>query len=310
MTPFPAAAGGTATIPARLLHVAENTFDLKLFQQLNDEFREQPLIEKPPERTSKGAEAVAQRRIQTITRHVDVTDKVVLELGTGRGYTAAMLPVVAGAKQVIGVDIKSYADWDEHDRTRTDFIVGDLASDNLLDPESVDVVVSAVVFEHVTRPIQMLAQLYRALTEGGEAWLYFNLYRGPAASHRYHHVFFPWPHLLFDSIDPQQMLEATGARKFAWVNYMTAATYLQTCAELGFEITLVRRHAAQLERFLPFYVRFEEKLGRYPALDLETDFLTLVLRKQNDPIDRAPRLGYHERQQAFDALVAQYRGGS
>jgi len=290
------------------MEVSEPTYDVRLFRALNDQFKDAPLVESPPPRTSQSAADVARGRIKTITNYVDVEDKRVLELGTGRGFTASLLQKEAGAKHVVGIDIKSYSDWEEHDPNGAEFVVGDLAVEHLVDPESVDVVVSAVTFEHVTRPVQMLGQLYRALSENGQAWLYFNLYRGPSASHRYHHVFFPWPHLLFDNADEATIEEASGARKFAWVNYMTAATYVQTCAEIGFEITYVRRHTAPLDKYLPFYRRFEDKLGRYPALDLETDFLTLVLRKLPEPTSVVPRLGYLERQREFDRLAERYRG--
>ncbi len=283
----------------------EGAYSLDLFRQLNEEFRSTPLIAAPPDRTSKGFEAVAKRRIETISRYLpDLRGKYVLELGTGRGYTAALLPEVTGAKHVTGIDVKAYPEWDLHDKKTTEFIRGDLAGGQFVEAESIDAVISAVVFEHVTRPIRMLSELHRVMKVGGEAWLYFNLYRGPKASHRYHTIFFPWPHLLFDDGQAAQILSEAGASgKFAWVNRMTAAHYTQVCAELGFEITTVHRHIVKLEEHLDFYLRFEDKLGRYPALDLETDFLTIVLKKLSEPDDRVPRFGYLERQKRFDRLV-------
>lgn len=283
-------------------------YDIDLFRELNQQFREDPLVSRPPERTSKGFQAVAEGRLKTILRYVDVKDKAVLELGTGRGYTAAELVRSAGAASVLGIDIRTYPDWPEHDATRTRFVVGDLASEPLVEPGTIDVIVSAVVMEHVTRPIRMFEALHAALRTGGEAWLYFNLYRGPKASHRYDHIFFPWPHLLFDDAQSAEILAAEGGRgKFAWVNRMTAANYVQLCAELGFEITELRRHNVKIEEYLPFYAQFEDKLGRYPALDLETDFMTLVVRKLDEPTGVVPSLGYLERQRRFDKLLAAWR---
>ena len=47
---------------------------------------------------------------------------------------------------------------------------------------------------------------------------------------------------------------------------------------LGFEIAVIRRRVAPID--IPFYLRFHDKLDRYAALDLETQFLTLVLHKR------------------------------
>ena len=94
-------------------------------------------------------------------------------------------------------------------------------------------------------------------------------------------MYFPWPRLRFDE----------------------EAGRLQACGEIGFEITDVRRDATRLDDFIDFYLRVEDKLGRYPAYDLETDFLMLVLRKAPGPFDRFPQLGYLERQRRLDALV-------
>lgn len=282
-------------------------YDLRLFQELNDEYRARPLVPAPPGSTTADYQAVAQRRLQVLSRYVTVEGKSVLELGTGRGYTAAAI-AAAGAREVIGVDVRPYDDWSDHDARATRFIVGDLASDDaLIASESIDTVVSAVVFEHVTRPVRMLEALHRVLRPGGEAWLYFNLYRGPKASHRYRHIYFPWPHLLFEDAVSASFLADLGLNsKFAWVNRMTAAEYLQVAAELGFSVVDVRRHVARIDEYVDFYVRFEDKLGRYPALDLETDFMTLVLRK-SDIVTEPPTLGYAQRQRAFDAVVEDYR---
>jgi hypothetical protein len=54
-------------------------------------------------------------------------------------------------------------------------------------------------------------------------------------------------------------------------------------------------------------VRFIDKLSRYPALDLESDFLTLVLAKRNGlrgGLALLPSINYFARQRALeDAIV-------
>lgn len=278
--------------------------DLDLFRTLNEQYRNRPLVPEPPKQTPKSFETVAEGRIRVISRHLpDLVGCDVLEVGTGRGYTAALLPAQAGAKHVTGIDIRRYPEWDLHDPDATTFLKGDLAGGQFVDSDSMDAVISAVVMEHVTRPIRMLAEIHRVLRPGGQAWLYFNLYRGPKASHRYRSIFFPWPHLLFDDAQSADFLAEREMGKFAWVNRMTAAEYVNVCVEIGFEITEVRRHVSDLEQYLDFYLRFADTLSRYPALDLETDFLTLVLTKLPEPGDRIPRLEYHRRQMRFDRIV-------
>jgi hypothetical protein len=147
--------------------------------------------------------------------------------------------------------------------------------------------VSTAVFEHVERPVETLRALRRILSPGGRAWLRFNLYPSAVASHRYDLVNFPWPHLLFEDHVFAAYLEAHGIsdpmrgtareHRFAWVNTMTVAHYLQACTEVGFETVSLNRRVRSID--IAFYRRFEDKLGRFPALDLETDFATLVLRR-------------------------------
>lgn len=284
--------------------MTDRKYSLEHFHELNRAAEEAPLVPAPPVQDAVGFEEVARRRIATLSRFVDVEGRDVLELGTGRGYTAAQLVASARAKSVVGIDVRTYPDWEKHDPKTVRFIVGDLASKPLVEPESIDVVVSAVVFEHVTRPIRMLEALYNALRPGGTAWLYFNLYRGPKASHRYRVITFPWPHLLFDDDQSEVLIRELGSKgKFAWVNRMTAAEYLQVCAELGFEITAYQRHIARLQDHVDFYIEHEDILGRYPALDLETDFLTIALRKRAEPNMVVPKLDYLRRQQVFDRMV-------
>ena len=98
---------------------------LELFAQLNEEFRERPLVPSPPEQTSKGFEAVALGRIKTISRYLpDLAGCDVLEVGTGRGFTAALLPRQAGARHVTGIDVRAYPEWRAHDSATTTFIEG------------------------------------------------------------------------------------------------------------------------------------------------------------------------------------------
>jgi SAM-dependent methyltransferase len=280
--------------------------ELALFEQINAEYRERPLKPKPVLRDRQSAQDKAQRRIGVITRQLgmELTGARVLELGCGQAWLTAYLPSLAGADEAIGVDVRRYPAWDEHTDPHVRLIQADMSVEEVVAPGSVDVVVSGAVFEHVERPLEMLAAVHRSLRDGGKAWLYFNLYRGPQASHRYNEVFFPWPHLLFDNDTCREFYKrhhGKGNVKFAWVNHLTLAHYLLLCHEIGFGVLAVHRRVTPID--IPFFRRFEERLSRYPALDLETDFATLVLEKGDGPWP-LPSAGYLERQREFDAALA------
>lgn len=292
-------------------------FDLELFEQLVSEYRERPLRAKPIQRDQKSQREKAEARIKLIQGqiHRDFQDMVVLDLGCGHGWLPALLPELGGARQAIGVDPRRYETWSEHTDPRVKLIEGDMSVDDVVDAESVDFVISGAVLEHVSRPIEMLAAIHRVLVPGGRAWLYFNLYRGPSASHRYNEVPFPWPHLLFDDAVCKayyKRAQGRGNVPFAWVNRMTIGGYVQSADEVGLRIVRLNRRVVPIDA--GFYLRFEEVLGRYPALDLETDFATLVLEKER-PGRRGkgraqrelPELGYLERQQALDESIAAER---
>jgi SAM-dependent methyltransferase len=298
---------------AAVTDVDRSRFDLELFEALVAEYQSRPLREKPISRDQKSQREKAEARIQRIQRELDMgfDDRVVLDLGCGHGWLPSLLPALGGARQAIGVDPRRYETWSEHTDPRVKLIEADLSVEEVVDEEGVDCVISGAVLEHVSRPIEMLEAIHRVLMPGGRAWLYFNLYRGPSASHRYNEVPFPWPHLLFDDAVCRAYYKRAHGRgnvPFAWVNRMTIGGYVQTVEELGFRIIEVKRRVIPID--VGFYQRFEDPLGRYPALDLETDFATLVLEKESPRRrrkgrDRPPQeLGYLERQRALDEAIA------
>ena len=282
-------------------------FDLELFERLNEEYRERPLAPTPPAVDPVGRRKRARRRLRMISRTLDVRGKRVLEIGSSHGDLTRLLVKKGGAREAIGVDVVASPMWEENSSSRVSFHRADLAREQLLDDGSIDAVVSSAVLEHVDRPLRMLEAIGRLLKVGGEAWLYFNLYRGPKASHRYREIYFPWPHLLFERAVCEAFYRKHYGRdsNFAWVNHLTAAEYMDVCVEAGLHVVDHRRHVTEID--LPFYLRFEQMLGRYPALDLETDFLWLKLRKRRRRPRRAPSLGYLERQRAFDEETQRWR---
>jgi SAM-dependent methyltransferase len=295
------------TTPADGPGAGPPVYDLALFERLNEEYRDHPVAPTPPAVDPKGRRKRARQRLRMISRTVDVGGKRVLEIGCSHGDLTRLLVKKGGAREAIGVDVVASPSWEQNSGPRVSFHRIDLARDHLLEDASVDAVVSSAVLEHVDRPLRMLEAIARLLKVGGEAWLYVNLYRGPKASHRYREIYFPWPHLLFDP----KVCEAfyrerhDRASTFAWVNRLTAAEYMDACLEAGLQVTDYRRHVTEID--LPFYLRFEEVLGRYPALDLETDFLWLKLRKRRRRPRRAQSLGYLERQRDFDEEARRWR---
>ncbi len=304
-------------------------YDIDLFEQLNEQYRATPI---------HTATSLAQRRrmltpsaedraaiprddrvryahdvqLKTILKDVDVTDRVVLEVGCGYGYLSAALVECAGAARAIGVDVEQAPNWDEHQNPQLELILGDLSASPLVAPGSVDVVVSQVVFEHVTRPVQMLAAVYDAMKPGATAWLRLNIFAARNASHLYNEVFFPWPHLLFEDDVVAEFYRRHHAQlqtRFYWINRMTVAHYLHVCREVGFDLLDVRRKTSPID--VPFYLRFEDKLGRYQALDLESDFLILVLGKGTGTTEQTEAavagINYLARQRDLDLRIEEHR---
>jgi 2-polyprenyl-3-methyl-5-hydroxy-6-metoxy-1,4-benzoquinol methylase len=282
----------------------EPVYDLSLFERLNEEYASKPLVRAAPKLDPKSRMKRARRKLRQIGADVDLQGKRVLELGCAHGQLTRLLVKKGGAREAIGVDVVSSPQWEELARKRVSFHVADLSRSDLVSAASVDVIVSNSVFEHVRRPLAMLDALARLLRPGGEAWLQFNLHRGPKASHRYREVFFPWPHLLFEPAVCAAFYRKHHGRDqtFAWVNRMTAAEYVEACVGGGLHIARHARSTTLID--VPFYTRFEDKLGGYPALDLETDFMLLVLKKRRRRPRSTPRLGYLERQRELDAAIS------
>jgi SAM-dependent methyltransferase len=282
----------------------EPVYDLALFERLNDEYASKPLVPTAPRLDPEGRKRRARRKLRQIAADVDLEGKRVLELGCAHGQLTHLLAKRGGARRAIGVDVVPSPGWQEIKSKRVSFQVADLSSEEALEPGSIDVVVSNSVFEHVRRPLPMLETLAKLLKPGGQAWLQFNLHRGPKASHRYREVFFPWPHLLFEPAVCAAFYRKHHGRDqtFAWVNRLTAAEYVEACAATG--LNVVKHGLSTTPIDIGLYRRFEERLSQFPALDLETDFMLLVLKKRRRRATATPRLGYIERQRALETALA------
>jgi 2-polyprenyl-3-methyl-5-hydroxy-6-metoxy-1,4-benzoquinol methylase len=249
-------------------------------------------------------------KLREFLRDIDVAGKDVVEIGCGHGWVSDAMARYCEAKKVIGLDVRDYP-WGKHQNPSVTLIKADLSQGNILPNASADVVASFVVMEHVSRPIQMLRAIFDVLRPGGTAWLRFNLYRGWNASHRASGseiVFFPWPHLLFQSeICKEYFKKHAGvSRGFAWVNKMTISEYINASVEIGFNIEHVDLIQSPIDA--KFYLRFESELGKYPALDLSTPFMKLILKKPTSPGPGViPVIGYQAAQSELDIRLAELR---
>ena len=260
-------------------------YDIDLFIELNEEYAQNSAVLAHTvflqEVEGDRLEAAAKRVVQ-VNEDLDFERGMrVLEIGCGRGHLGAILKRDYGC-EVVGLDIRRYPEWDEFLREGLDLRVHDISRLNNDALGTFDRIVALEVWEHMEHPHAALTAVKGLLSEGGESLAYIsaNLYRGPKASHRYRHVFFPWPHLLFDDDVFLQFFRKQGTRRrSAWVNKLTAAHYDLYVRQLDFEV--VREWTSKTPIDEAFYERFIDKLGRYPRYDLEQDFIFLVLGRRS-----------------------------
>lgn len=261
---------GMAPMPLRM--------DVELFESLNAEYASKPAVPVPPGRDAESRSTRARDRLLDVHRSIGLAGQRVLEFGCGSGYEVWYLAHHFDA-QVTGVDIVERHAWSALTDERTRFLMADLAVEHPLPTGSFDRIVSFAAFEHVMHPNAVMRDLFRVLRSGGLAWISANLYRGPMASHLYHDIHFPWPHLLFTD-DVFREYFARRGRKVdgaTWVNRLTWAEYEGLFARVGFELLSLRFSESAFDE--AFYRRFEHILGRYPRWDLARDFFHVVARK-------------------------------
>jgi SAM-dependent methyltransferase len=255
--------------------------DIDLFEALNAEYASHPLVPDPTGRDGASRAERARRRLESVHASIGLTGQRVLEFGCGAGYEIWYLDHWFGA-DATGVDVAERRAWAELSGERTHFVMADLAVDNPFPADHFDRIVSFSVFEHVGHPYAAMAALYRSLKPGGLAWISANLHRGPRASHKYRHVTFPYPHLLFEDDVFREFFRRRGLPESgaSWVNRLTWSEYEHHILQLGFRIRALRFTETEIDE--PFYERFEEILGRYPRFDLTKDFFKVVLEKPAD----------------------------
>jgi ubiquinone/menaquinone biosynthesis C-methylase UbiE len=141
---------------------------------------------------------------------LDVERKTVLEVGVGLGGMQVEL-LRRGAAKTIALDIDSGFLEEARKRVgndpRFELVHAPVEACPLPD-ESVDVVVSDAVFEHLSSPVEALAQLHRVLRPGGLAYISFGCtwghYNGP---HLITYLHVPWVQVLFSEDTIKRVLE-------------------------------------------------------------------------------------------------------
>ena len=113
------------------------------------------------------------KSVDTALRYgVDIRGKIVVDFGCATGAVSHEYYRL-GAKKVIGLDIDKAAITRARNinkNSEIDFILNNTASIPLED-NSVDVVMSDSVFEHITHPKEVIDELYRILKPGGKIFI-------------------------------------------------------------------------------------------------------------------------------------------
>ena len=264
-------------------------YDVELFERLNAEYAERPLVPAPRRYDHEAMIESAIGRLRGVHRAIDLANRKVLEVGCGGGYELWHAAHALGA-DAWGVDVVERRSWPALAGDRVHLQVADLATLNPFAADTFDRAMSFTVWEHVLHPYRMLVETHRVLRPGGLFWMKANLQRGPQASHLYRHIAFPFPHLLFSDDVISDALARRGVEVdgSAWVNRLTWAHYEDYFREIGFRILALRFRETPLDEEL--YQRFHDVLGRYPRWELSRDFFEVVLEK-GDPRATAPGRG-------------------
>lgn len=263
-------------------------FDLKLLEELNEEFKYKPFVKYFPIYDHNNQFIDAGQRLRKLADLLDINSKFVLEVGCGGGYVSRTLVSDYNCK-VIGTDIYKSEVIDElGQQDGFEFRKVDLALENPFPEKQFDLIISYVAWEHMKHPFTILKECAKLLKPEGFLYIYANQYRSALASHLYRTIFFPFPHLLFPEEVIIEYCLNNGVSKdwidaFFFVNRLTYSHYKEYFRLLNLEITHEKLIKRKLD--LEFYDRFKEKLSLYPIFDLELDFFEVILKIKNQGLN-------------------------
>lgn len=266
-------------------------YNIELMKKLNLEYSKKPLVTKFATYNINEQIENASKRLEHLNSKLPLTGLKVLEIGCGGGYVTYLLAHKYKC-DVVGVDIYRNDNWEIFEREKgIKFLVFDICQENILIGEKFDLVVSFVAWEHIKKPFEALFQTKKLMKEDGKFYLYAWLYRSPMASHLYRHIFFPYPHLLFDPDLVKEYALSLGVEQ-GWIdsfynnNKLTYAEYKEYFRILGYNVVDEFLKFRSLD--VDFYKRFEDKLGLYPVYDLTLDYFAVILENSSRIVDIEP----------------------
>ncbi len=129
---------------------------------------------------------------------VDINDKILLDFGCGDG---AITPhyLAAGAREVVGIDIDPKEVKRAEEQYSSDKVRFQISGPKgiPLEDNSIDVVISYDVFEHITDVPSVLSELYRIVRPKGKVLLGTWGWYHPFAPHLFSTMPVPWAHVFF-----------------------------------------------------------------------------------------------------------------
>lgn len=155
--------------------------------------------------------------------HTTFDRKTVLDLGCNRGY---LLHSFLQHEQFtpIGADLVSeYLEEARRDYGDKIKFIQTTPTTIPLPDSSVDVVYTIDTIEHLSRPKELLAEVFRVMKPGGVFLVHFNPWLNPHGSHLEDIITFPWPHVVF-SMDT---LLTVAAKLYDSRAYATSCYYLE-----------------------------------------------------------------------------------
>lgn len=139
------------------------------------------------------------RILEAVGRYdIALAGRTVMDFGCNDGAISAEY-LRQGAARVVGVDVDERAlarARELHTDERMEFVQGNV--DRIpVDDGKVDTIISYDVFEHVSRPADILAELHRLLRPGGRILIGTWSWKHPFAPHLWSVMPVPWAHVLF-----------------------------------------------------------------------------------------------------------------
>lgn len=199
-------------------------------------------------------------------------DKDVLDVGCGAGGKS-LYYLSLGAKSVTGIDVVEYYEQESKELCNElglegfTFFVQDAAKTNFAD-NSFDTIIMNDAMEHVSKPKEVLNEMFRILKPNGKLYVNFPPYNHPYGAHLSDVIGIPWVQALFsdktlikaykdlvkDKEDGQSRisfrigLNDKGEEYFSYLNKMSIKRFKKLIKDTNFKVEYY--HEAPLRNFL------------------------------------------------------------